>query len=548
MEKYVIGVDFGTLSGRAILVKVADGRSVTEEAMNYPHGVIEGRLPDGTPLPAGFALADVRDYVTVLEHDIKAVMERSGVPKEAVIGIGLDVTSSTFVPTDATGTPLYLLPGFGQNPHAWMKMWKHHGAQKQADRLTRLMVERKEPFLIRSGGKINAEWMMPKLLEICEDAPEVYEKTANFEEACDFLVRHLTGACTRSLGPLGYKLVKDVSEDTPDRAFYRAVNPGFEGIEEKLLGTRVALGKVAGYVTEEIADRLGLPAGIPVAAGNIDAHVAYPALGITEKNRMVLIAGTSCCAVLAADQECMVPGIFGMVKDGVMPGLVGYEAGQSCVGDMFQWFVDECVPARYEKEAAQRGLSVHQLLTEKAEKKAPGETGLLALDWWNGNRSCLSDTDLTGMILGMTLHTKAEDIYRALLESVVYGIREIIETFRGHGVPVEGVYICGGISKKNDMLMQIYADVLNTEIRVGESSQCSALGSAIHGAAAAGEERGGYRDMWEASAHMGRTQEKSFCPIPENVALYEKLYQEYHTLHDYFGKGGNDVMKRLIRK
>jgi len=548
MDRYVIGVDFGTLSGRAVLVRVADGVSVEEEAMDYPHAVIEDKLPDGTVLPPGFALADIRDYEEVLEHDIKTVMERSGIPKEAVIGIGLDVTASTFVPVDESGTPLYLLPGFGSEPHAWMKMWKHHGAGKQADRITALMIERKEPFVIRSGGKVNAEWMMPKLLEICEEAPGVYARTANFEEACDYLVRHLTGECTRSLGPLCYKMLKDPEGKTPDRAFFGALDEAFADVEDKLRGTRVALGAVAGYVTEEVADRLGLPAGIPVAAGNIDAHVAYPALGITEKNRMVLIAGTSCCAVLAAEKESMVPGIFGMVKNGVMPGLIGYEAGQSCVGDMFQWFTDNCVPARYEREAAERGISVQQLLTEKAAGKAPGETGLIALDWWNGNRSCLSDTDLTGMVLGMNLHTKAEDIYRALLESVVYGIREIIETFRGHGVPVDGVYICGGISKKNDLLMQIYADVLNTEIRVGESSQCSALGSAIHAAAAAGVDRGGYSDMWEASAHMGRTQEKFFSPIPDNVTAYEKLYQEYHTLHDYFGKGGNDVMKRLLQK
>lgn len=546
MGKYVLGVDFGTLSGRAVLVDTATGAVLGQEAENYRSGVITGALPDGTPLPDTFALADPADYTEVLEHVITRLVARNIVPAEDIIGIGLDVTCSTFIPTDEAGIPLSKKAGFAGNPQAHMKMWKHHHAEKQAEKLTALMNERGESFRERCGGIINAEWMLPKLLEICEEAPEVWQAAANFEEAGDYLVRHLTGKTVRSQVMMGYKMVEDPEEHTPDEAFLEAAHPGFGAAYEKLKGTRLLPGTSAGGLLPEIADCLGLPAGIPAAAANIDAHVAYPALGITEPGAALMILGTSCCLILAAEEERPVPGIFGAVKDGVLPGCIGYEAGQSAVGDLFEWFEKNAVPAYAEREAAEKGQSVLAYMTDLAAELKPGASGLLALDWWNGNRSVLSDVNLSGMILGMTLKTRPEEIFRALIESVAFGMRKILDTFETSGVPVRALYACGGISKKNRLLLQIYADVLNREILVGESDQCSALGSAIFAAVAAGEAAGGYRDLKAAALAMGHTEPETVKPDAAVVTVYEKMYREYKLLHDYFGRGENDVMKRLI--
>ena len=277
----------------------------------------------------------------------------------------------------------------------------------------------------------------------------------------------------------------------------------------------------------------------------MDAHVCVPAVGIDGPGKMLAIMGTSTCHILMGEEEKIVPGMCGVVEDGVLPGYFGYEAGQSCVGDHFAWFVEQCLPASYEREAAERGLDVHQLLTEKASALKVGESGLVALDWWNGNRSCLVDVDLTGMMVGMTLQTKPEEMYRALIEATAYGTRKIIETFRENGVPVEEFYASGGISQKNPMAMQIYADVIQMPVKIAGSAQGPALGAAIFGAVAAGKEKGGYDSVFEAARVMGKLKDVIYYPNEENSRVYDKLYQEYSILHDYFGRGENDVMKRL---
>ena len=277
----------------------------------------------------------------------------------------------------------------------------------------------------------------------------------------------------------------------------------------------------------------------------MDAHVSLPATGSTQAGRMLMIMGTSTCDIIVSEEEHTVPGICGVVEDGVVQGLLGYEAGQSCVGDHFNWFVDHCVPEEYAQAAREKGQNLHVYLTEKAEKMKPGESGLIALDWWTGNRSVLVDVDLTGMMLGMTLTTKPEEMYRALIEATAYGARVIMDNFEQSGVHIGTLIACGGIAKKNPFLMQVYADVMNREIQVVRSTQAPALGSAMFGAVAAGRGKGGYDDIAEAAAEMGGVEEKQYTPIPENVAVYQKLYEEYLRLHDYFGRGANDVMKRL---
>lgn len=294
-----------------------------------------------------------------------------------------------------------------------------------------------------------------------------------------------------------------------------------------------------------MAEMTGLDEGTAVAVGVIDAHIFVPAVGISKEGEMLAIMGTSTCHMMMGTVEKQVQGICGVVADGIMPGLYGYEAGQGCVGDHFQWFIDNCLPKAYFSEAKEKGMNIHRLLRQKCESKRPGETGLVALDWWNGNRSVLADADLTGMLLGMTLQTKPEDIYRALIEATAYGTRMIIETFDDYGVPVESFYAAGGIAQKDPMMMQIYADVINMPIKLAGSEQGGALGSAIFGAFAAGSAAGGYDNIFEAAEVMGKVKDTVYIPDPENAEIYDKLYAEYKILHDYFGRGDNDVMKRL---
>jgi L-ribulokinase len=344
----------------------------------------------------------------------------------------------------------------------------------------------------------------------------------------------------------GYKAMWHKRDGYPCEDFFAALNERLRHVaDEKLSRDIYPIGAKAGEITAAAASLTGLKPGTAVAVCNVDAHVSLPPAGITEAGKMLMIMGTSTCHIMLSDEEHIVPGMCGVVEDGVIPGLMGYEAGQSCVGDHFNWFVENCVPAEYAGEAKERGMGLHALLTEKAESLKPGESGLIALDWWNGNRSVLVDVDLTGLMIGMTLATKPEEMYRALIEATAYGTRMIIDTFEQHGVKIDGLYACGGISHKNPFLMQIYADVTGREIRVARSAQTPALGSAMFGAVAAGAERGGYDSIVDAAREMGGILPRVYQPDAGAQAVYQQLYAEYVKLHDYFGRGGSDVMKRL---
>lgn len=546
MSKYTIGLDYGTLSGRAVLVDVADGRELADTVFDYPHGVMDKALPDGTSLGVDWALQHPSDYLEVLEQTIPAVLRESGVNPADVIGIGVDVTSSTLLPIRRDGTPLCLLEEYAGEPNAWVKLWKHHAAQHLANRITETAQERGEAWLNRYGGKVSSEWQLPKVWQVLEEAPHIYEDADCFIEAGDWLVARLTGTLSRSACMAGYKGLWHKREGDVSGEFRSSLHPGLERfMEEKLDYPLAAPGERVGGLTLEMAERLGLPSGIAVAAANIDAHVTVPAVGIEEPGSMLAIMGTSTCHMVLGKEEKQVPGICGYVEDGILPDMFGYEAGQSCVGDGLAWFVDNCIPARYHEEAVERGIGIHALLREKAEKLSPGESGLIALDWWNGNRSVLVDVDLSGLLLGQTLQTRPEEIYRALIESTAYGTRKIIETFRESGVEVNRFYASGGISQKDPMTMQIYADVTGLPIRIAGSRHGPALGSAIYAAVAAGEAAGGYADVFQAARRMGKLRDEVYEPIPENRVAYNTLYEEYLLLHDYFGCGGSDVMKRL---
>jgi L-ribulokinase len=573
--RYVVGIDFGTLSGRALLVDVEDGREVATAVQEYADGVIEETLPgDRTRLPPDTALQNPADYLKALSATIPRMIRSAKIRPEQVIGIGTDFTSCTMLPVKADGAPLCADKQWRRNPHAWVKIWKHHAAQPEANFINEIGRQANEAFIHAYGGKYSSEWFFAKLLETVNHAPEVYEAADRFLEAGDWIVWQLCGAETRNLSAAGFKAMwvypaetgsqaGEVRKETgpsvagklaldsppsnsawnyPSPEFFFSLDPLLANVvAEKLSSNILPLGSNAGGLTPAMAQRTGLAAGTAVAVGNIDAHVAVPACGVTTSGKLVMIMGTSTCHLLLSETKQEVEGMCGVVADGVVPGLWGYEAGQASVGDLFAWQVAQAVPASMHAEAKKARLSIYQLLEKRAAGLAPGESGLLALDWWNGCRSVLMDADLSGLLIGATLATKPHEIYRALMEATAFGTRKIIEAFTGKGVAINELYACGGLAQKNPLLMQIYADVTGMPIQVAASEQTSALGAAMHGAVAAGY----YPDIHAAARKMARVRDQIYQPDAAAKAIYDELYGQYSRLHDLFGRDGQSTMKVL---
>lgn len=539
---YTIGIDYGTLSGRALLVDASTGREIASAVHEYANGVIDEHLPGSDrPLPPDWALQDPNDYLEVLKQTIPAVLREAGISADEVAGIGIDFTACTMLPTQADGTPLCMVEQWRAHPHAWVKLWKHHASQPQADQINETARRLGEGWLERYGGKISSEWFFSKSLQILQEAPDVYAAAERLIEAADWTIWQMTGVETRNACTAGYKaMVQDGV--FPSNEYFAALDPRFaDVVDTRMSRTFAPLGGKAGGLSERAAAWTGLRPGTPVAVANVDAHVTAPAVCATEPGDMVMIMGTSTCHILVGDQLQTAEGMCGVVKDGIIPGFYGYEAGQSGVGDIFAWFVEHAVPPAYHTAAQAAGLDLHAYLEHEAAKQKPGESGLLALDWWNGNRSVLVDADLTGLLIGATLATTAPEIYRALIEATAYGTRMIIEAFEQRGIAVKRLVAAGGLPEKNQMLRQIYADVTGRSFALAGSAQAPALGSAMHGAVAAGL----YPTIQAAAEKMGSLKGTPVQPIPENQAIYERLYAEYKLLHDYFGRGANDVMKRL---
>ena len=546
MHTYSIGLDYGTLSCRAVLVDIHSGEEIATSIYEYPHGVMDEYLGN-VRLPPEWALQDPQDYIDALRHTLPDVLKKAGVPSRNIVGVGVDFTSCTILPVDRNGLPLCFDARWKARPHAYVKLWKHHAAQEDAVRLNETAEKRGEDFLYRYGGKISSEWMIPKIMQILREDPEVFDHADRFMEASDWVVMQMTGVETRSSCGAGYKAVWSKRQGYPAQDFFRSLDPRLGDImDTKLSGDILPIGAKAGEVTEACGAATGLSPGTAVAVSIIDAHAAVPALGITQPGKMLMIMGTSTCHMVLDEREYRVPGIGGVVEDGIIPGLFGYEAGQACVGDHFEWFVNHCVPAGYREEAQRRGIDIHALLTEKAAAYRPGQTGLIALDWWNGNRSTLVDADLTGAMVGMTLQTRPEEIYRTLIEATAFGTRAIIEAFEENGVVINELYACGGIAEKNSLVMQIYSDVTGREIKIAASSQAPAIGAAMYGAVAAGTGKGGFDTIQEAAGKMAKVKEGSYLPIEKNMRVYDMLYAEYSFLYEYFGRK-NDLMKRLKR-
>jgi L-ribulokinase len=540
-DKYVIGVDYGTLSGRALVVRATDGKEMGSAVFDYPNAVMDRTLnSSGASLGPDWALQDANDYVEVLKHAVPEALKVSGIDPADVVGIATDFTACTMVPVLKDGTPLSQVSDLKDNPHAYVKLWKHHAAQPHADRINALARERGEKWLPRYGGQISSEWELAKGLQLLEEAPDVYQRMYKFVEAADWIIWQLCGNYLRNACTAGYKGNLQDGQ-YPSREYFKALNPEFELFaEEKLAHTIGQLGESAGGLTPQAAAWTGLQVGIAVAVGNVDAHVTAPAAKATEPGQMVAIMGTSTCHVMNHDVITEVPGMCGVVDGGIVSGLYGYEAGQSGVGDIFAWYVKNQVPQRYFDAADSAGLSIHQYLTDLAAPQAVGAHGLVALDWHSGNRSVLVDHELSGTILGLTLTTTAEEVYRALLESTAYGTRMIVDTFAQSGVPVKEFIVAGGLLK-NTFLMQLYSDVTRLPISTIDTDQGPALGSAIHAAVASGI----YANVNEAANAMGKVNKHVYLPNEQRSLQYDLLYREYVELHDYFGRGTNNVMKRL---
>ncbi|MEL4504922.1 ribulokinase [Luteococcus sp. H138] len=540
--KYVVGIDFGTLSGRAAVVSVADGQELGHGVKEYGHQVMDRALTagDGQALPPDFALQVPADYIEVLQTAVPEAVKASGVDPAQIVGIGIDFTSATVVAAKADGTPLCELPEFTNRPHAYVKLWKHHGGVAQAERIVEVAKQRGETWLSRYGGTLSSEMLMPKILETLEKDPEVYAATDVFCEAMDWITWQMTGTLNFAAGSSGYK--RNYQDGSyPSREFLEAVNPDFGGaFEEKQRGEVLPLGSETGKLNATAAGWMGLPEGISVCIGNIDAHVTAAAVQAVEAGQMTAIMGTSSVQIALGEQLKEVPGMFGAVDGGIVDGLWAFECGQTAVGDIFAWFVNNCVNERYRRAADEAGVSIHDWLTRLAADQEIGEHGLIALDWHNGNRSILNDANLSALIIGQTLGTRPEDTYRALLEATAFGTRTILDTFRKNGVEITEIVAAGGLIK-NKFLMQMYADVCKVPISVGLTAQPGALGSAVFAAVAAGV----YPDVKAATMAMGSRQQNAYVPNPEASALYDKLYYEYSLLHDVFGKGGSSMMYRL---
>jgi L-ribulokinase len=532
-----LGLDFGTESVRALLVDLR-GRERGSAVARYRHGQIVERLP-GTDekLPPGFALQHPQDWIDSAARAVRAALRTAKATAGEVVGLGVDFTSCTMLPARADGTPLCLTPKFAGNKYAWPKLWKHHAAQSQTDRLNFVARERGEPWLSRYGGTVGLEWFFPKVLETLERAPKVYAVTEVWLEAGDWFVWQLVGgpACDlpRSTCQAGYKGLWSRKDGFPSQDFFAALHPKLENVvAEKMPGRFVAPGAKAGGLTSAMAKKLGLRAGTPVSAATIDAHAGVPGCGAAEAGVLVMVMGTSSChmlngAVACATMQC-VPGVAGIVEDGILPGFIGYETGQAAVGDAFDWL---------------RRITGHADFTEltaAAAKLPPGAEGVLCLDWFNGCRTPLMDGSLSGGFSGLTLGHGAAHLYRALLEASAFGLKWIVDLLREHGVPVKRFIATGGLPHHNPLLVQICADVLGESVAVHPSEHGPALGAAILGALAAGPEATGFRDVAGAIRAMAsppsvRRATRIVKPRPAAVRAYATVYPRYRAWADTMG-------------
>lgn len=544
MRQFTIGIDFGSLSARAVLMDVEDGSVAASCVYSYPHGVLSTALPDGTALPPDWALQVPADYRNALKILLPQILRESGVSAEQVLGIGLDVTSTTMLPVTLEGRPLCELEEYAHEPHAYIKMWKHHAAQPQAERIEALARQDGAAWLSQFGGFISGEHFLPKAAQIAGEAPALYESCGRLCEVGDWLVWELTGQESRGYCAAAYKTYYNSEDGDVSAEFLARVHPLLASLPDKLPRPVVKPGDSAGTLSEDWARLTGLKAGIPVSAAGVDAHVTAIGCRTAKNGDALLIVGTSTCVIMLAEEYREPVGLNGVVPEGIVPGLNAYEGGQAAVGDMFAWFCENCVPESYAAQARGRGMGIQQYLSALAAEKKPGESGLVALDWINGVRSTLMDFDLSGLIMGLAMDTAPEDIYRCLIESTAFGAWKILKAAIDEGVKIERVWASGGIPLKNPLLMQIYADVFNMDIHVVDVPYSAAVGSAILGEAAS--VGGGFQGLGRLCAPRDSGCGPVYRPVAENAAVYRQLFEVYSELYHSFGRQ-SDSMKKLRR-
>ena len=556
MSKYAIGLDYGTNSVRCLVVDLGNGAELADHVFSYPSGEA-GILLDKDP---NVARQNPQDYLDGLQETVtqaiaKAKESDSAFDPANIIGIGVDTTGSTPLPVNEDGTPLGLLPEFKDNLDAMSWLWKDHTGHAEAAQITALAKDMRPQYLAKCGGTYSSEWFWSKVLHLKNVAPEVFSAAYSFVEHCDYIPAVLAGDTkpgniVRGVCSAGHKAMYCEEWDgLPDKEFLGKLDPALADLRDRLYDKAVPADQVAGTLCDDWAGKLGLTPGIAIAAGAFDAHMGGVGAGIQE-GTLVKILGTSTCdmMVMQHDKELAdIPGVCGIVDGSVLPGYYGIEAGQSAVGDIFLWFVNHLVPDSYGATETDKFIK----LDAEAAKQKPGESGLLALDWNNGNRTILVDVRLSGLILGQTLHTEAHEIYRALVEATAFGALTIIKRIEEYGVPIKEIVNCGGLAVKSPMLMQIYADITGRPMKISRSDQTCALGAAIFGSVAAGKEAGGFADCAEAQAAVCGVRDIVYNPIPENQAVYEELYVLYRELHDAFGTDEwsgkiSNVMKDVI--
>ena len=536
---YSIGIDFGTGSGRVFLVNTENGEIIGQYVQTYTHGTIEGEL-NGHKLPQSYALQNANDYMEVIETGIPEILAKTIIDEKEFVVIGLEFSSSTVIFVDEKMEPMHNNPKFYNNPHAYVKLWKHHGAQAEADLLFNTAIEEKNRWLGYYGFNVSSEWMIPKIMEVNDKAPEVMTETADIMEAGDWIVNRLTGENVRSNCGLGFKSFWESSTGFHYDLFDKVDDNLSDIVRTKVDAPIVSIGESVGTVSAEMAHKLGLSPETVVSPFIIDAHSSLLGIGAEKDKEMTMVMGTSTCHLMLNKEQHKVPGISGSVKGAIIPDLYAYEAGQTAVGDLFEYVANQS-PYEYVKTAEDRGISIFELLNEKASQRYPGESDLIALDWHNGNRSVLSDSNLKGSLFGLSLQTKHEDIYRAYMEATAFGTKMIMQQYQGWQMEVERVFACGGIPKKNHLLMEIYANVLNKKITVIDSEYAPAIGAAILGAICGGA----HPNFSSAIQAMKEPVLYQVEPDHAQVLIYKKLFNAYKELHDLLGYKKARIMRNV---
>ncbi len=540
MDKYTLGVDFGSLSARAVICRVRDGEVIAQHEVIYPHAVMTEELPDGTPLEAGYQLQHPADYEWALKESVRGAIGKAQADKEDIIAMGLDFTGCTILPLGQDLRPLCYQEKFKSHPLAYVNMWKQRNAIAEKEEIEQLILSYQPEILKHFGGHAAAEMLFCKVLYTIRHDEEVFKAAELFMEAHDYMLHYLTGELVRNTSMAAVKAFWD--EKTGYPAFFKELHPAFEHPEETFLRGRMCRPfECAGRLLPGIAKELGLKAGIPVAGGHYDGHAALYALNVRGGGEAMMSLGTSSGLVYGNERFAEVEGAASAMWGTILPQHYSYASGQPAFGDTLAWYVNHAVPREVTQAAQKENMSVHQYLTREATKLSPGESGLLALDWWNGNRSILQNASLTGMLMGMTLTTTAPQIYRALLEGIAFGMRAMVDSYREKGFEMKVLCACGGISFKNPLLMQIISDITQLPVRQSKNVPAPAVGACMLAATAAGA----YDTIYDAMAHMHCLDKGMYYPDPARAATYEKMYQEYLRLHDYFGRGVNPVMKNL---